>query len=28
MADLLTLSSRIIDEGIADEPVNRITHCR
>lgn len=25
MADLLALSSRIIDEGIADEPVNRIT---
>jgi alkyl sulfatase BDS1-like metallo-beta-lactamase superfamily hydrolase len=26
MADLLALSSRIIDSGIADEPVNRVTH--
>jgi alkyl sulfatase BDS1-like metallo-beta-lactamase superfamily hydrolase len=25
MSDLLALSSRIIDEGIADEPVNRVT---
>ncbi len=25
MADLLELSARIIDEGIVDEPVNRIT---
>jgi alkyl sulfatase BDS1-like metallo-beta-lactamase superfamily hydrolase len=25
VADLLSLSSRIIDEGVADEPVNRIT---
>ena len=26
MADLLALSSRIIDEGITDEPVNRVTN--
>jgi alkyl sulfatase BDS1-like metallo-beta-lactamase superfamily hydrolase len=26
MADLLALSSRIIDTGVADEPVNRVTH--
>jgi glyoxylase-like metal-dependent hydrolase (beta-lactamase superfamily II) len=26
MADLLELSSRIIDGGVADEPVNRVTH--
>ncbi len=26
MADLLALSSRIIDEGVAHGPVNRITH--
>jgi glyoxylase-like metal-dependent hydrolase (beta-lactamase superfamily II) len=26
MADLLTLSTRIIDSGVADEPVNRITN--
>jgi alkyl sulfatase BDS1-like metallo-beta-lactamase superfamily hydrolase len=26
MADLLALSSRIIDEGVTDEPVNRITN--
>lgn len=25
MADLLTLSSRIVDSGVADEPVNRVT---
>ena len=26
MADLLALSSRVIDAGVADEPVNRITN--
>jgi hypothetical protein len=26
MADLLTLSSRVIDSGVVDEPVNRITN--
>ena len=26
MADLLALSSKIIDEGVAHEPINRITH--
>jgi len=26
MADLLALSSRVIDSGVADEPVNRITN--
>ena len=26
MADLLALSTKIIDEGITDEPTNRITH--
>ena len=26
MADLLALSTRIIDSGVADEPVNRVTH--
>jgi len=26
MADLLALSTRIVDSGVADEPVNRVTH--
>ena len=25
MADLLALSSRVIDSGVVDEPVNRVT---